>query len=201
MRHIDKNDTPVFFQDFLRRDRPSSWEDLHKAEPPVYKDICLALLEEQDNVCGYTELPLKTDHMHIDHYHKRALFPEMCFCWDNFIMATMDDDFGARYKDYQINNMETYDEIFNPVTEHPEDYFEYNYLGEIKPKQGLPEMLTNKAVKTIDIFNLNATKLKDKRRNSIIAYNALKKGGLPVQEIIENIKPGGFISLINQLCG
>lgn len=199
MRHFEKNNSPEIFQDFIRKNNPTSWDNMHSAQPQIYGSVCEELLKEQNDLCGYTELPLKEGHRHIDHYYKRSLFPEKCFCWDNFIMATMDSDFGARYKDKQINRREMYHGIFNPVVDNPQDYFEYNSLGEIKPKEDIPEAIANKANKTIEIFNLNATQLKNKRRDSVMAFYSLEDGGLPPERIIDFIKPKGFISLVNQL--
>lgn len=79
------------------------WDDIHKSQLQIYENICEALLKEQNNLCGYTELPL--NNKHIDHHHKRVLYPEKCFCRDNLIMATLDDDFGARYKDKRLRGM------------------------------------------------------------------------------------------------
>ncbi|SCD20200.1 TIGR02646 family protein [Proteiniphilum saccharofermentans] len=116
MRHIEKKNSPEVFQDFILKNSPAVWDDIHKSQLRIYEDICEVLLKEQNNLCGYTELPL--NNKHIDHYHKRVLYPEKCFCWDNLIMATLDDDFGARYKDKQINRKEIYNEIFNPVVDN-----------------------------------------------------------------------------------
>jgi len=105
MRHIQKKDSPDFFQAFVRKSHPGSWEEIHRAEPPVYGDVCQALTEEQNSLCGYTEIPLYKGCTHIDHYYKRTLYPEKCFCWDNLILAGLDDGFGARFKDKRINSV------------------------------------------------------------------------------------------------
>lgn len=99
-----KKTTPLkSFADFVRRENPQKWEDLHhnKKSPNLYHDTKARLVDEQGGVSAYTEEPLSGD-AHIDHFRKRDLFPNLTFDWNNLFVDGMSESYGARFKDKNI---------------------------------------------------------------------------------------------------
>ncbi|MCD6259664.1 MAG: hypothetical protein J7J31_08705, partial [Helicobacteraceae bacterium] len=127
---------------------------------------------------------------HVDHYKKREFFSELIFDWNNLVVATKDDNFGANFKDnsYRIQR-EEYSEIYNPVVD--DIPFEYNQWGEIIEKDG-------KTKRTIEIFNLNCESLKRRRADIITTIQALKKDCASIDDIRSSFDEAGFSSVIEQ---
>ncbi len=199
MRHINKNQAPPKFSESVKRKLPKQWEELHQQDKDIYREACEALLEEQNNMCGYTEIYFRDNvKRHIDHYIKRDIDNRKTFDWNNLIYATRDSEFGACHKDKVIKKVD-YMDIFNPITDYPEEYFEYSYLGEIHPKSDIDASNHAKAEKTIQMFNLNHKSLCLKRQNITIAIESLRKGKMAKEEIIEHLRDGGFDSLKKQI--
>ena len=168
----------------------------HSKYPDIYQDARWQILvDEQNQLCGYTELYIgNLEESHIDHYKKREHFSDLTFDWNNLIVATKDDSFGANYKDktYKINKNE-YPLIFNPVVDNVENYFYYNEFGMIREDKG-------KVKKTVEVFNLNDEYLKARRKNIIDMIDSFKKGGLSTLDIRNIIEEYGFKSVVEQYC-
>jgi len=166
----------------------------HSKYPDIYQDTRWQILvDEQNQLCGYTELYIENlEESHIDHYKKREHFSDLTFDWNNLIVATKDDSFGANYKDntYEINKNE-YPLIFNPVADNVENYFYYNEFGMIREDEG-------KIKKTIEVFNLNHEYLKARRKNIIDMIDSFKNGGLSTLDIKNTIENFGFKSVVEQ---
>lgn len=185
MRKINKSlPTPAFFSDFVKRDKPKEWKDCESEVKKQSKEYML--LYEQSFLCGYTEIYIDNEDIHIDHYIKRSIDNRLCFEWDNLIVAVNDEDFGAKCKDNGTNNVKTiadYNNIFNPVIDATEIFFEFSLDGQIDSKKGLEHINSSKACKTIEVFNLNHSSLKDRRRNLAILIKNFKDGGITNEEI------------------
>ena len=98
MQKINKiGPTPDFSSLMRQKNKPKTWDDV--PSDVRFKMKCFMLSREQNSLCGYTELPLNNDNSHIDHYKKRNLFPQLTFVWDNFVIASIDEEFGAKFKD------------------------------------------------------------------------------------------------------
>ena len=201
MRKINKLTPIQIFSDFVNKQKPKNWDDFHKYGQKIYEDTReQILITEQDCLCGYTELPINdVRNTHIDHYKKKSIFPLLTFDWNNFIVATMNNEFGANYKDsnYKIKK-EEYAEILNPVIDEIQQYFEYMTWGEVKPKHTLSEEDFLKADKTIIVFNLNHNSLKRRRRNLIKMASSYKD--FTKSEKISYLIYSGFLSLLEQYC-
>lgn len=199
MRKINKGEPLPEFEAFRNKNLGANWDDFHRKAHHVYLVTReLMLIIEQNCLCGYTEMPINdvTD-AHLDHYLKKSLSPKDTFNWDNLIAATKDSDFGANYKDsvYKIK-MEEYKNIFNPVEDAVEDYFEYNSRGEIEPKGELNPVLKAKVEKTVEVFNLQHESLRKRREKIIKQIDAYKD--LPKETIRKALISSGFVSLVNQ---
>lgn len=195
MRKIDKLNPIQQFIDFLKNVNPTTWDEFDNDIRRETKDFIL--LEEQNLLCGYTELYIDDNYCHIDHYIKRSLDNKKCYAWNNFIVAVNDDDFGAKYKDGPngIKSLLEYSLIFNPVIDRAQDFFRYTTDGKIHPLENLSENNFKKAENTISIFNLNHTTLISKRHGLFYAIQSLKDGGRMNEEILVDIEMLGFKSM------
>ena len=203
MRRLNKGQPLPIFTNCVQNDKPANWDDFSRNFKGVSQETRLHILcEEQNSLCGYTELPISNPYnCHIDHYKKKGIqeFQSLTFDWDNFIVASMDDDFGARYKDltYSIKAHE-YSQIINPVLMNAQHYFYYpDYdLGDILPKPGLSDVEKAMAERTIEVFNLGHRTLKNRRESIIRLIESY--GDLPSADIRDCLKDSGFKSLVEQ---
>lgn len=196
MRKINKKQPLPKFGQFVSKNHPTVWDQL-PSQIRAETRFCI-LCNEQDCLCGYSEMILEDDSTssHIDHYYKRNLFPKKTFDWNNLIVSTIDEDFGGKYKDNTyIIKTEEYLQIFNPVVDDMSQFIEYSGNGEIVPLNSLSEEVINKVKKTIEVFNLNCTSLNNKRRDLIFQLDSCK--GIPSDMIRSMFANQGFISVIN----
>lgn len=196
MRKINKQSPILEFTNFVKRKKPTNWKELPSNISAASRFFILC--EEQDCLCGYSEIKLEDDptSSHIDHYYKRDLFPTKTFDWNNLIVSTIDEDFGGKYKDntYKIKYNE-YCQIFNPVVDDMSKFIAFLGNGKMIPLEGMDNSIVNKVKKTIEVFNLNCKSLKDRRRDLIAQlYNC---EGLSKEEIRNAFTNKGFISVLN----
>ena len=116
MRRIIKDNPIASFTEYHRANPGANWDSFHHDAQDCYVETRLQILiEEQDCLCGYTEICIND-------------VPDL-------IAATLDNDFGANYKDstYKIKK-EEYSGIYDPVQEQVQDFLYYNQNGEVGPK-------------------------------------------------------------------
>lgn len=202
MRRINKQQPLVAFSDFVRLHKPRKWEDL---DPNVSKESrCHILLNEQGSLSGYTEKLLDVDKadLHIDHFYKRSLFNANVFDWNNLVVDEHSPYYGADYKDnnreHGAKSRQDYDMIINPVKENPQDFFEYLSNGSIVPKVGLDEHDSQKAIRTIEVFNLNHSSLVESRCDVIRQILYMK--GMTAEEVAACFQACSFQSVVEYFC-
>lgn len=197
MRKINKGIPFNDFTHYVEANQPTDWGQL--PGNVSYDTRCYILINEQDGICGYTELCLSDNDSHIDHYVKRSIDSSKIFIWDNLIVASVDEDFGAKYKDngYRIKANE-YFEIFNPVVDHVEYYCYFLTNGEIYPRKNISPSTYVKMQRTIEVFNLNHPSLKSRRANVIQNVHNYFEGGIELKKIFIYLKDMGFHSVILQ---
>lgn len=199
MRKINKSTPIPGFNGNNFNNSCNNWSDFHEDHKDIFEESrSVILTDEQNQLCGYTEIYINDlKDCHIDHYKKKSMFPELTFEWNNLIVATKDSNFGANYKDnksgIQKNN---YGNIFNPVIDNVENYFDYTTWGEVTPKTAISEVENQKAIKTIEVFNLNHNSLKDRRKNLISMIGSY--GEIAKIDILAALDKLGFKSVINQ---
>jgi uncharacterized protein (TIGR02646 family) len=206
MRKIDKQKPLPCFDDFKRNNPGADWNhNFSKPNLPSYECYKESretiLMEEQLFLCGYAELLIEDEKSsHIDHYIKRSLDNTKTFDWNNLIVSCNDDDFGARYKDMKSKiSLEAYLDIFNPVVDIVQDYFEYLANGEVISKsKGISQPLIERANKTIEVFNLNEKSLKSHRRDLIRMIESYKSTELSILDIEKALENTGFQSVKEQ---
>ena len=197
MKKINKQAPPAALTDFVSKEHPSTWAELHEKAYATYQ-ICVAQLQkEQDGMCGYTERPVSIagGGTHIDHFVKRDHNAKMIFDWQNLVLAVHASGYGADWKDLHIKKS-AYGKIINPVKEDPHLFFTYMPNGMIKPKNGLTGPDREKAEFTIEVFNLNHNFLCSKRLGIIKMITDYKQSGLSVEEILSCVSDYGFRSAI-----
>ena len=199
MRKINKRTPIPGFNGNNFNNSCNNWSDFHEDHKDIFEESrSVILTDEQNQLCGYTEIYINDlKDCHIDHYKKKSMFPELTFEWNNLIVATKDSNFGANYKDNKSGIQKNdYGNIFNPVIDNVENYFDYTAWGEVTPKTTISEMASQKAKKSIEVFNLNHKSLKDRRKNlirMICCYREMAK-----EEILNVLENLGFVSVINQ---
>lgn len=204
MRKINKSAAPNSFVSLLQHNKLTNWEDFHGKHKAVY-DGCVALLnQDQQGLDGYTEKPLKPNTRHIDHFKKKSgsFFPNEEFNWHNFVLAEYvnDKSYGANAKDERIKSKDEYNYLINPVSEDPSLYFEYMANGEIIPRRDLLEkdvsdkQKNDKALFTIDAFQLNHKTLTHKRQQLFDVIQELKRESLDDNGILGTMESIGFPS-------
>lgn len=185
MKQIVKNE-PQAYQDFIRQNLPSEWEEVSLAIGDELRRYLL--MEEQHYQCAYTELRVEPENTHIDHFEKQSLFRNSKFDWNNLLASCNSEKYGAKYKDKKVRRREDYQALINPVIDNPNDYFTYSLTGEILVDEDNP-----KAVITRDCFNLNDHALLEQRKQVVRNMRAMYRQ-FTVDELVEHI--GKFESLI-----
>ena len=125
------------------------------------------LENEQNYYCPYCERSVSgTNHdAHIEHIKPRDLFPQFFQEYNNMIISCIDNNTCGMYKSRYFN-----ESLFiNPVVDDPNKYFCFNIAsGEVIPKCEDKESINYKKAKyTIELLNLNYSKIRDARKNLI----------------------------------
>jgi uncharacterized protein (TIGR02646 family) len=199
MRKINKLTPLPNFNGANYKNICNNWDCFHDKYEKIFQEARLQiLLDEQNGLCGYTEIYINNEEeSHIDHYKKKnsAFYPRLVFDWDNFIVATKDSEFGASFKDNKCHGNNRgiqkteYIEIYNPVTDNIK--FTYDEFGAIVEEEG-------KIKKTVEIFNLNCESLKIRRASIITTIQALKNDNNDIEDIKASLENAGFLSVVEQ---
>ena len=124
----------------------------------------------------------KEKECHIEHIKPKSEFGNLTFDYKNFLTSCSDKNTCGHSKGNKWDNL-----LINPVVENPEKYFSYKIrTGEIIPKiaNGFEY---EKAIKTIEILNLNEKKLCDYRKDYVIQ----------IQRSIKNLENNEKIEIIS----
>ncbi|MBR6178743.1 MAG: TIGR02646 family protein [Bacteroidales bacterium] len=198
MLKINKGEPmPEYVSLFKRNDKPKTWNELNKIFG-VFKIRDYILSNEQNGLCGYTELPISSDNTssHLDHFKPRDWYHDEEFKWNNFIVASKNDAFGARYKDNHSKSHLTKDDykvIYNPVESGMEDVVYYDIDGNMNPID--PKDI--KVKRTIEVFNLNHNSLKERRKEIIRQVNSFVECGTSHSDIKSLLNDMGFPSVVD----
>ncbi len=194
MFQVIKNE-PDFFIETKRKvsnkNNSLAWTDTQIGN--IRNDLAKNILEEQNGLCVYCEKVVNNypKDCHIDHFKKREYFPSDTLNYDNLLISCNNQKRCAKNKDSKIKK-ENYINFINPVLENPEDFLEYTFYGELKPKDGLSEADKLKAVFTIEILNLNDKSLVEERKQVIFCFCCIASELNSIENIINN----GFVNFI-----
>lgn len=200
MRHIDRGEPPMEFQQFVERKSPREWNVFAKKAHELYRSCRDILSEEQGNFSGYTEMPLKGN-VHIDHFKKRSLFEEKMFDWRNFVVDEKNKSYGADAKDKRVCGKGENEKLINPVEEDPHAFFTYQANGNMVPLMSLSTEDEERARFTIEAFNLNHELLRRKRLDMMRVVESYVAGGLSMTDAMNALKDCGFPSVLEYLEG
>lgn len=173
MLKVNKKDEPEFFSEFKKKEKPKDWKDL---DFEIKKKLKKHMLENEQKIddksyCPYCEMIISSENndlkedkkCHIEHIKPKSKFPNLAFDYRNFLTSCSDKNTCGHCKQSDWDN-----KLFiNPIEENPKEYFSYSIrTGKIIPKKeaGLEY---EKAIKTIEILNLNENKLCDYRKSYI----------------------------------
>lgn len=202
MRKIDKAQAPQEFSSFVKHCSPREWGEL---PADISRECRRHILEhEQRNLSAYTERPLdfNQDGLHIDHFRKRDLFPQLTFSWQNLLVDEHNPSYGADHKDGQngVHSTADYEKLIYPVAEDAASFFEYMFDGTIVARDDADK---ERADYTIDVFNLNHSALKRERWNVINHIRLMKSGGMSAAQIRECLDENpfqGYLSVVEFFC-
>jgi len=192
MRKLSKGDPHETIKNFEGQQEWTLSLSFHR----TWREIILGV--EQQGLSGYTEVPLKVDDSHIDHFYKQSLFRDKVHSWDNLVVDTIDETYGAKYKDKHVKNETDNLKVINPVTEDPNYFFRYKVDGRIVSKDTLSEVERNRADYTIDVFNLNEPSLVN-RRKGLLSIDLNAFGDMSLDQLRTYLKDYGFPSVLEQM--
>lgn len=204
MRQIDKQPCIPLAEACATPDSsPHDWDDLHKNHRELYVRMRQQAEEEQHGECAYTGLLVSERNGHLDHFRKRALYPQLMFEWDNIFLAVKCGKYGADHKDHIINgNNHTamYARLLMPLTEEVERYFYYANDGSIQPSPDLSDDDRERAQLTIDTFNLNEATLCQRRSGIQKRIESILNGcpGAKAQQLFEIFNGTPFSAMVRQ---
>jgi len=176
MLKVDKGSIPQPLQDIHKDKGIRIWEDLSKTKISLKRRHDLRnemLVKEQSGYCVYCErniVDLEKESS-IEHIKPRSKFPSLIFDYDNMVVSCQSRTSCTQIKDDQ------WDALFiHPVLDDPCLYFDYDMeSGEVIPKRGLDSYSQSRAVKTIEILNLNEWKLKGARKTLVLQMRHIQK--------------------------
>lgn len=205
MRHIEKVSPPEEYTKYVRNNKPKDWNSV-SGEMRDY--VRMYILEfEQGMLSAYTEKLLDTASygLHVDHFVKQKFMaPQQTLEWQNLFVDAHSKEYGADHKDNgkkcPLREKADYQWLINPADEDPHHYFCYDVLGNIRPRDGLSEIDTQKAIFTIETFNLQHKTLVQERSCMIQNIKDYKNGGFDAATTKNFLQCASFPSLVEYFC-
>lgn len=168
MLKVNKKSEPEEFTKYKSKNKIINWESFTIEIKQVLKQY---LLEEQENsCCPYCEIEISLYNSQIEHIKPKDKFPKLLADHNNLVACCLESKRCGNSKANKWNEL-----FINPVTENPEDYFDYDIkTGKIIPifKDGEKN---KKANYTIDLLNLNDNRLCNIRRKYILEFSNYTK--------------------------
>ncbi|WP_426711157.1 retron system putative HNH endonuclease [Cetobacterium sp. SF1] len=163
MFKVNKTPEPAFFQDFKRKNKLSNWDE-YSNYPEIKKALReYMLLEEQDLCCPYCEILIEAETSEIEHIKPKTHFKNEFQNYNNFLTGCKGTKICGNHKGNKYS-----ENFINPTLEDPEDYFTYDIkTGKIIPKE-INGIKYEKAKETIEILNLNDSRLCGARKTIIL---------------------------------
>ena len=158
-----KKSEPEEFTKYKSKHKIINWDSF---TPEIKQVLKQYLLEEQENsCCPYCEIEINLENSHIEHIKPKNIFPNLLADYNNFIACCLTKKRCGNSKASKWSEL-----FINPITENPEDYFEYDIkTGRMVPifKEGEKY---EKAKYTIDLLNLNDNRLCEIRKKYIFEF-------------------------------
>ena len=176
MIKIKKKDTPqilvsnqaIWTQDLLDAIRTyGGYSNIPEKEKDAllshyrHKDIQKALAESSYFKCAFCECkPGESGNIEVEHFEPKSLYPKLTFEWSNLLPACRKCNEAKSDYDTRLTP------IINPAKEDPEHLLTYKFI-EICPIPGTAD--EEKAKNTIEVCNLNCTRLFSARSSLMVA--------------------------------
>lgn len=206
MRKIVKREPLPILSDYVRKHKPTRWENVPFEIRANVREYILN--SEQSGFSAYTERKLDgaDESLHVDHFLKQQLCIKERFEWTNLFVDEHagSEQYGADYKDNSkhspVKSLEDNQKLINPSLEDPHDYFEYVANGDIVPKSGLNQFQKVRAEFTIKAFNLNGS-LTNQRRDVLRMIAAYKLGNCTAEDTKDTLSLScSFPSMVEYFC-
>lgn len=205
MVHVEKQAAPQALVKFVKKFKPSQWSELSSldSDHAVYDACITSLRAEQHEVSAYTELPLNSGSLHIDHYRRRHLFPQLTFDWNNLLADQHNPNFGADRKDSLLKTRDEYDLLISPVADDPSFFFTYQLNGDIIARPDLSPADRERAEFTIHCFGLQHNSLRERRKAIIqmLLETTHSFDATTLDTIVLSFSSMGFPSVVNYALG
>ena len=176
MIKVNKVEKPEFLIQFNKKNKPKNWKDFNNEIKNKLKEY-MAKNEQNINgnyFCPCCEREIMIEKSQIEHIRPKDKFPNLFNEYSNFLVGCLENHTCGSAKGNKWNEL-----FINSVENNPEEYFEYDIkTGKIVPKHKTGKK-NERAIKTIEILNLNEKKLCEIRKVMIVE---ILKGGK------ENIK-------------
>lgn len=153
---------------FFRGAPPVNMEDTKKKfhnqwggafiHSPEHEAIGERLYECQAHYCAYCDVKINDITAgHIEHLERRRGACQRTFDWNNMFFSCNNDDSCGNFKDDNKRQLKFNSaDIVDPSLEDPADFFVYDDLGNILPRDAAHRQ---RAEETIRVFNLNNARL------------------------------------------
>lgn len=199
MLKIEKHQEPELFSDenFIKT-KKKYLTTLHSTGQADYRlfnkfrqDIVKSLSAESQNRCVYCEQQIGiTSYAQVENFFPKVIYPELAFEWNNLFIACPICNLSKNAFDPQVDGELI---ILHPALDNMKDQFMKNELGHLI---GTSE----KAKRTIDLFNLNREALVLERINKSKLLSKLNKEGYSTaSSIIDNSYYKNFETSITNL--
>ena len=195
-KHVRPPEEPSVLQD--ARGRGARWEDFSHEEKQAVQAV---LLEIQNRRCAYCERALREGKGHIEHFRKRALYPNKTFEWKNLFYSCCEETSCGKRKDNAVRIREDNERLIDPCEENPEDFFVFDDRGQIAVRSTVSGGDRQRAEFTIRAFGLNGPRLVQARRDNLKQYEWLEQYPDQVQEYLSAIASVPFITSIYHCFG
>ncbi len=168
MKRLDRTCTPAPTALNNYRHGVQNWSCITGTDKQA---IRTSLEQMQGKICAYCESSLDDMGQHIEHFRRRAEFPQLTFSWENLYWSCDKSDSCGHFKD---NKADAYNisDIIDPCCDNPDHFFRFRADGTISIRPGLSTADSRRAAETLRVLNLaqDHGRLKNMRRNAVAGY-------------------------------
>lgn len=182
MKYIQKRFCPSGLARY-KRCTGSSFLKMQSEALEAKNELREQLLTEQGYICGYCGSQIDEKHSVIEHLKCRAKYPKLQLEYENMICSCNGGKdhrgLNPQYPLYCDASKGSQDIPVSPLDECCSSVFIYDDMGNIHNNDSLNAEIT------IDILQLNNTKLKNRRRRAIDSYRYLSDDDIDWEEELQ----------------
>lgn len=135
MRRIQKNKTPVWFENWKKNyEKSTGRKAVYKTDLPERerRQLRKELLEEQGYICCYCMKRIDLNHSHLEHFWPKSIFPDKDMNYENMLVSCEGEVTGGDHCGHKKENWYDKDMII-PTDIRIESMFNYTLDGKIIP--------------------------------------------------------------------